>query len=147
MPEPPPGFPREVAAGEFADGGRWALSETGLGQVCVRVVNGDSHRSGCTELTTTWLVGTLRLTAADETVQIVYAGLPCGVASAELRQDGERLDTAATVAYDDVSYVALRGPATLDGVELVARGRTGSELFRVDRLNDDLSSRVPHAGC
>jgi hypothetical protein len=145
--EPPPGFPLEVATGLLDDAGRWSLTETGLGSLCLRVAIGDVRRSGCTELSATWLVGILEVGQGDEPARIVYAGLPCGVASAELRQGSKRLDTASTTASDDVAYVVLEAAAGLDGVELVARGPTGSELFRVDRLEDDPSARVPNVGC
>lgn len=139
---PPPGYPREAASGSLADGSRWSLSETGLGQVCLRVSGRETGRA-CAELTSTWLVATHALGS----VTIVFAGLPCGVAGVELRRGGERLDAAATIARDDVTYVALEGPASLEGVELVALAHTGAELFRIHRLGHDPSARVPTVGC
>lgn len=146
-PQPPPGFPRDVASGKLAGGGTWTLSETGLGEVCLRLRGEGTGRSGCTKLTATWLVGTLHVPRADGPGQIVYAALPCGVSKAELRRGGTLLDSEPTVAVDDVTYAALEGPAALDGVELVGIGHLGTELFRADRLEDDASPRVPTPGC
>lgn len=139
---PPAGAP-EVASGTFASGGTWALMETGDGELCIRVVADGAGSSGCTEETSTWMIGVLE--AGSTTV--VYAGLPCGVARIELRRGDLPLASAATTVSDDVTYGAVSSESGLGGVELLGLDRSGREAFRVARLDDDPSARVPAVPC
>ncbi|MDH4347096.1 MAG: hypothetical protein OEW31_12255 [Thermoleophilia bacterium] len=134
-----------LASGRFRSGDDWLLTwETtpgGRGSLCVRFVDPAGEVHDCTRSSSTWFIGLLR----RGNRQIVYATLPCGVASVELRGDGRPLDRLDTVAADDVTLAVLEGPASLDGLSLAALRHDGHELFVLERLAGD--PLVPSVGC
>lgn len=144
---PPEPSVLSLAAGRLGSGASWKLTwETVLGargSLCVRLTGSTGETHECTRSSSTWFIG---VTEA-EGGRIVYATLPCGVDSVELRHAGAVLDTFRVIPSDDASLAVLESPGALAGVSFVALGRDGGELFVVERLEDDPGSRIPAIGC